>query len=363
MRWPAFLRRRKWDEERARELDSYLEQETSDNIARGMSPDAARDASRRKLGNTTLIREEIYHRNSLPVLDTLVRHLRYAFRQLRRSPVFAIAAILSLALGIGATTAIFTLIDRILLRPLPVREPNALVALRYREHPGAFNQGSWRFSWPLYRALQRRNSVLEAFGRYALPLTVSEKDWTDRVEGELVTGNYFEVLGVQAALGRTFTESDDQIPGGHPLAVLSHDYWTDRFASDSSIVGRTIQVNDRPLTVIGVSARGFDGIQLGYHPKVRIPVTMKREMTGFFGDIFPPENKDALWLEVYGRLKPGVTRAQAKATLIAQMHAYQASVGIVPDTTTNVTEPIIDVKGAAQGAPTCGTSSAPRSSC
>jgi predicted permease len=349
MRWPAFLRRKQWDEERARELDAYLEQETGDNIARGMTADAARDASRRKLGNTTLIREEIYRRNSLPVLDTLARHLRYALRQLRRTPVFSVAAILSLALGIGATTAIFTLIDRILLRPLPVREPNALVALRYREHPGSFNQGSWRFSWPLYRALRDENPVLEAFGRFALPLSVSEKDWTDRVEGELVTGNYFEVLGIPAALGRTFTPSDDQTVGGHPLAVLSYDYWTDRFASDTSIVGRMIRVNDRPLTVIGVSARGFDGIQLGYHPKVRIPVTMKREMTGFFGDIFPPENKDALWLEVYGRLNPSVTREQAKATLLAQMQSYQASVGIAPDTTTNAVEPIVEVKGAAQG--------------
>jgi hypothetical protein len=151
----------------------------------------------RKLGNTTLIREEIYRQNSLPVLDTLARHLRYAFRQLRRSPVFAIAAILSLALGIGATTAIFTLIDRIVLRPLPVTDPGALVALSYREHPGAFNQGSGRFSWPLYRAIRDENTVLKAFGRFRLSLSVGEKDWTDRVEGELVTGNYFEILGIQ----------------------------------------------------------------------------------------------------------------------------------------------------------------------
>ena len=349
MRWPAFLRRKQWDEERARELESYLEQETSDNIARGLTPDDARDAAHRKLGNTTLIREEIYRRNSIPVLDPLARHLRYAFRQLRRSPVFAIAAILSLALGIGATTAIFTLIDRIVLRPLPVTDPAALVALSYREHPGAFNQGSGRFSWPLYRAVRDENPVLTAFGRFRLSLSVGEKDWTDRVEGELVTGNYFGILGIPAAIGRTFTESDDQVIGGHPLAVLSYDYWTDRFGADSGVVGRTIRVNDRPLTVIGVSARGFDGIELGYHPKIRVPVTMKREMTGFFGDIFPADNKDALWLEVFGRLKPGVTREQAKATLIAQMQSYQASVGIAPDTTTNATEPIVDVKGAAQG--------------
>ncbi|HKP27997.1 MAG TPA: ABC transporter permease, partial [Gemmatimonadales bacterium] len=349
MRWPAFLRRKRWDEERARELEVYLEQETSDNIARGMAPDDARDTARRKLGNTTIIREEIYRHNSLPVLDMIARHLRYAFRQLHRSPVFALAAIASLALGIGATTAIFTLIDRIVLRTLPVTDPEALVALSYREHRGAFSQGSGRFSYPLYRALRDENPVLKAFGRFGLWLSVGDKDQTDRVEGELVTGNYFEVLGIPAALGRTFTAADDQTIGGHPLAVLSYDYWTDRFASDSSVIGRTVRVNDRPLTVIGVSARGFDGIQLGYHPKVRIPVTMKREMTGFFGDIFPADNKDALWLEVYGRLNPGVSREQAKATLLAQMQSYQASAGIAPDTTTTSTEPIVGVRSAAQG--------------
>src|ERR1043166_1735644 len=123
MRWSAFFRRRDWDRERALELTAYLEQETADNVARGMAEDAARDAARRKLGNTTLVREEIYLSNSIPALDGLERNLRYTVRQLRRSPVFALAAILSLALGIGATTAIFTLIDRILLRPLPVPRP------------------------------------------------------------------------------------------------------------------------------------------------------------------------------------------------------------------------------------------------
>src|ERR1043166_2225515 len=189
MRWTAFLRRRHWDRERALELEAYLEQETADNIARGMDPDEARDAARRKLGNTTLVREEIYLSNSIPALDGLGRNLRYTVRQLRRSPVFASTAVLSLALGIGATTAIFTLIDRILLRPLPppVSRPEQLVLLNYDGHPGSFNTGSGTLSYPLYVAIRDDNPVLTAFGRFRLSLSVSDRARTERVDGELVT--------------------------------------------------------------------------------------------------------------------------------------------------------------------------------
>src|ERR1043166_5229098 len=160
MRWTAFFRRRHWDRERTLELEAYLEQETADNIARGMDPDEARDAAHRKLGNTTQVREEIYLSNSIPALDSLARNLRYTVRQLRRSPVFALAAVLSLALGIGATTAIFTLIDRILLRPLPppVSRPEELVLLSYDGHPGAFNTGSGTLAYPLHAALRDRTT-------------------------------------------------------------------------------------------------------------------------------------------------------------------------------------------------------------
>ena len=353
MRWPAFLRRRHWDRERALELEAYLEQETADNIARGMPPDEARASAKRKLGNTTLIREEIYLGNSIPLFDTLSRALRYTLRLLRRSPVFTLAAVLSLALGIGATTAIFTLIDRILLRPLPVTEPERLVLLNYADHPGSFSTGNGTFSFPLYRAVRDNNPVLTAFGRFRLQLSVSERDWTDRVDGELVTGNYFEVLGVGAALGRTLTPADDQTTGGHPLAVLSYDYWVTRFAADPSVLGRSIRVNDVPLTIVGVSARGFDGVELGFHPKIRVPVTMKREMTGYFGDIFRLEDPDAIWLEVFGRLRPTVSLQQAQAVMTGLMPGFRAEVGIPPDTAPREagvsSPPLVQVVTAAQG--------------
>src|ERR1043166_482543 len=353
MRWSAFLRRRHWDRERALELEAYLEQETADNIARGMAEDAARDAARRKLGNTTLVREEIWLSNSIPALDGLERNLRYTVRQLRRSPVFALAAVLSLALGIGATTAIFTLIDRILLRPLPppVSRPEELVLLGYDGHPGSFNTGSGTLSYPLYTAIRDGNPVLAAFGRFRLSLSVSDRDRTERVDGELVTGNYFEVLGVPAALGRVFTPADDAVPGGHPLAVLSYDYWVERFGADPAVLGRTIRVNDVPLTVIGVSARGFDGVELGFHPGIRIPVAMKRAMTGYMGDIFRAESPDALWLEGFGRLHQGVDRVRAQAVLSGMMGSFQARAGIPPDTARRQggTPPLLAVLPAAQG--------------
>ena len=348
----AFLRRRHWDRERALELEAYLEQETADNIARGMAPEDARSAARRKLGNTTLIREEIYLGNAIPVVDTVGRNLRYALRQLRRSPLFTAAAIISLALGIGATTAIFTLIDRILLRPLPVADPHQLVLLRYDGHPGGFNTGDATFSFPLYRVLRDGNPVLTAFGRFPLALSVSGPDWNDRVDGELVTGNYFEVLGVPAAIGRTITPLDDQTPGGHPLAVLSYDYWVNRFGADPGVLGRTIRVNDVALTIIGVSAEGFDGVELGFHPKIRVPAAMKRKMTGYFGDIFDPANPDALWLQVFGRLRPDASASQAQVVLQNLLPSFQAQAGITRDTIQGggtSTAPPLEVLPAAQG--------------
>jgi predicted permease len=353
MRWTAFFRRRHWDRERALELEAYLDQETADNIARGMTPDDARAAAQRRLGNTTLIREEIWLRNSVPVVDVLWRNIRYAVRQLRRAPAFTAAAVVSLALGIGATTAIFTLIDRILLRPLPVRNPGELVLLRYSGHPGGFEQGDGPLSFKLYTSIRDSHTAIIPFGRFPLALSVSDQDWTDRVDGELVTGNYFEVLGVPAELGRTFTSEDDRQFGGHPVAMLSYAYWVERFGADPAVLGRTIRVNDMPLTIVGVSARGFDGVELGFDPRIRIPVAMKREMTGFFGDIFTLENPNALWLQVFGRLRPGVSLERARSMLGAQLPAYLARAGLPPETIHPEgahSDPVsLDVVRAAQG--------------
>jgi predicted permease len=320
MRLPRFLRRffrrDDWDQERARELEAYLETEVQENLARGLDPDEARAAARRKLGNPTLIREEIYRMNSIGFFDALSQDLRYALRQLRRSPGFTAAAVLSLALGIGANTAIFSLLDQVLLRLLPVKDPQQLTAILWRGFTNAASFGSGTASYPFYKDIRDGNHAFDGvFGRFGVALSFGYQGQTERIPGELVTGNYFEVLGVPAAIGRTFTNDDDRIPGGHPLAVLSYDFWTERFNADPAVLGRSIIVNNHAFTIIGVSAKGFDGVELGYSPKLRIPVAMKKEMTGFFGDNWNLENRRATWLQMFGRLKPNMTMEQAEASL------------------------------------------------
>jgi predicted permease len=320
-----FFRRRRWDRERALELDAYLETETQDNIARGMTLDDARSAARRKLGNPTLVREEIYRMNTAGIVDALWRGLKYALRQWRRSPGFAAAAVLSLALGIGANTAIFTVLDQVLLRLLPVRDPNQLVLLYREGFQNTLDMGNHRVSYPFYRDLRDHNQVFDGvLCRFPLDMSLGYQGQTERIEGELVSGNYFEVLGVGAALGRTFTRDDDRLAGGHPLAVLSYDFWVDRFHADPGVLGKTILVNDHVLSIIGVSARGFDGVELGYSPKVRVPVAMKKEMTGFFSN-WDLTNRRTSWAQVYARLKPGITAEQAQASLQPLFHSILES--------------------------------------
>ena len=189
----------------------------------------------------------------------MMADLRFALRGLRRSPLFSIVAILSLALGIGANTAIFTLLDQILLRHLPVRAPEELVMLFQRGSHMGSNMGSRMHSYPIYQDYQQRaEPLVEVIARRLVPASVSVDNRTERVEAELVSGNYFSMLGVQPAVGRVFSsQEDDQVFRGHPVVVLGYDYWTTRFASDPGVVGRKILVNNHPMTVVGVSARGL----------------------------------------------------------------------------------------------------------
>src|SRR6185295_1984820 len=210
----------------------------------------------------------------------------YALRALKNSPVFAFVAILSLALGIGANTAIFTLVDQLLLRLLPIKDPQQIVLLRWQGEDYGSNRGWNVLSYPMYKDFLERNQVFSGMiCRRALPVSMSFNGQTERASGELVSGNFFEVLGVGAALGRTFTPDDDKVRDGHPLAVLSYDYWRNRFASDPAIVGQTILVNNNKLTIVGVSQEGFDGVEPGAATQIRIPVAMKRLMTPGWDDM------------------------------------------------------------------------------
>jgi predicted permease len=253
--------------------------------------------------------------------------LRLAVRGLRRSPLFSIVAILSLALGIGANTAIFTLLDQVLLRKLPVKRPDELVMLYQRGLHMGSNMGTRMHSYPIYQDFQKRGEPLaEVMCRRLVPASVSIDNQTERVQAEMVSGNYFSMLGVGAALGRVFnSQEDDQVYQGHPNVVLSHGYWVSRFARDPTVVGKKILVNDYPMTVIGVSAEGFVGIDPAESPQIRVPILMKPVMVPNWGWVHMDDRR-ARWVQVFGRLKPGYTVESARAPLqglFTQIRAYE----------------------------------------
>jgi putative ABC transport system permease protein len=242
--------------------------------------------------------------------------LRLAIRGLRRSPLFAAVAILSLALGIGANTAIFTLIDQILLRKLPVAAPEQLVMLYQRGSNMGSNMGARMHSYPLYQDLQKKAEPLaEVICRRIVPASVSVDNQTERVDAELVSGNYFSMLGVKPALGRVFNpQEDDQVYQGHPVVVLSYGYWVTRFARDPGVLGKKVLVNDYPMTVVGVSAEGFSGIDPVQSPQIRVPVLMKPVLAPSWGWLHMDDRR-ARWVQVFGRLKPGYTVELSKAPI------------------------------------------------
>src|SRR5437867_6670306 len=207
-------------------------------------------------------------------MTNLLADLRYALRTLRRSPLFAAVAIFSLALGIGANTAIFTLIDQIVLRRLPVKDPESLVMLFQQGAHNGNNMGSRMHSYPIYQDYQQKAAPLaEVLCRRLVSASVSVDNQTERVDAEMVSGNYFTMLGVPAAIGRVFnSQEDDRVYQGHPHVVLSYDYWVTRFAQDPKVVGKKIMVNSYPMTIVGSSSAGFAGIDPARSPQIRVPV-------------------------------------------------------------------------------------------
>jgi len=246
--------------------------------------------------------------------------VRYAIRSLAKSPVFAAVAVLSLALGIGANTAVFTLLDHVLLGQLPVQEPQRLVQLaEVGAHYGS-NTGLHALSYPIYTDFRDQNEVFSGMlCRFLTTVSVSFSGRNERATAELVSGTYFQVLGVQARTGRLFTNEEDRTANGAPLAVLSYDYWKGRFGGDPSIVGREILVNDRKLTVVGISEAGFMGTERLFPTQVFVPVVMAPQIAKR-----PLEDRRFRWVQVFGRLKTGVTLPQAKASLQPIFHGILA---------------------------------------
>jgi predicted permease len=245
------------------------------------------------------------------VFATTLYDLRYASRMLRKRPGFSVVAVLTLALGIGANVAIFSLTDEVLLQSLPVKQPQQLVAVTTVDQKADSNNS---FSYPMYQDLRDKNEVFAGvIARGGAQMSISYEGRNDRVRGEMVSGNYFDVLGVRPWAGRLLNQEDDRTPGAHPVAVLSYGFWERRFGKDQNIVGKTILVNEHPLTVIGISPPGFYGIELAGNADVRVPLMMTT--------VYNPLPKTRLtsrrhqWLTVMARRKDGVSLPQAQASM------------------------------------------------
>ncbi|HEY2014488.1 MAG TPA: ABC transporter permease, partial [Bryobacteraceae bacterium] len=248
----------------------------------------------------------------------VLQDLHFAVRSFRKAPVFTAIAITSLALGIGANTAIFTLIDQLILRLLPIQDPARVVLLTpVGRHYGG-NNGRNALSYPMYQDLRDRNQVFSAtMCRYRLTFTLTVEGHSEVVGSELVSGNYFPLLGIRPALGRLFTASDDLRAGEHPYAVLSYGFWQARFAGDPQVLGRTIRINNYPVTIVGVSQPGFDGLEPGLPAGLFVQVTMSTAVRPGFTNMYERRQR---WVNVYGRLKPGESLEQARAGLQPLFH-------------------------------------------
>jgi predicted permease len=317
----ALAHRSQTDREMNEELRAHVENRADDLERSGVPRAEAERRARIEFGGHEKFKEQCREALGPRLLEIFLQDLRFSLRMLRKSPGFAGVAILTLALGIGANTAIFTLLDQILLRSLPVKDPQHLVLLDLVGHQYGNSSGDSVVSYPMYRDLQERN---EAFSGMFLHRYASASLWfggrAERVGVELVSGTYFGVLGIRSVLGRTITPDDDRVPNGEPLVVLSYASWKQRFAGNPDVVGKTLMVNNRKLTVIGVAQAGFDGVETDRAANLFVPIMMQE---AFLGERKTPLLKDrrTRWAQAFGRLQPGVTAGQAKARLQPLTHA------------------------------------------
>jgi predicted permease len=321
MRW---WRRKGAEQDLERELRSDLELEAEEQSESGLSAQEARYAARRAFGNTTLVREEVREMWGWSSVERIIQDLRYALRVLRKAPAFTAVALLSITLGIAANTTVFSLIDAMWFRTLPVRDPEQLVRVYAWGLPkGANRPGTDSFSWPLYDAVRRRSTVLtNLVAHSSTALQVSAGGESSEVLGAVVSANYFPMLGIQPALGRFFLPEEDQVRGRDAVAVISMGLWQRRFGADPTVLGRTITINGVPFQIIGIAQEEFRGILQGASPNdLCIPTMMLetgyRRCSGFADDCAP--------LDVIGRLPPGRRLEEARAELSAIIAAVDTA--------------------------------------
>src|SRR5215813_1931195 len=325
LRLRALLFKSKMEEELDEEVRFHLEREIEENIVRGMTPEEARSAAMRNFGGVERVKEESRDERGIRLLEEVWQDLRYGARMLVKQPGFTAIAVLTLALGIGANTALFTLFNAVALRPLPLKDPDRVVKV-YREESGKsfreissllgeLSSSPSMFSYPEYMGYRDNGEAFSGLTAYAsISMTLGGAE-AEGVRGLLATGNYFSTLGAEIVIGRAFVQEDCQTPGASPVIVLSHHFWQRRFGSDPEVVGRILTLNRQAFTIIGVAARDFNGAELDV-PDIWAPLTMQAQLT-HGQDIL--SNQNLWWLKVVGRLKPGVSlsQAQAEMTLLA----------------------------------------------
>jgi macrolide transport system ATP-binding/permease protein len=325
--WRNLFRKSRLDEELDAELRSYVELLTEEKVRRGMGAREARRASLIEVGGVEQVKERVREVRAGAAMTTFLRDVRYGARSLGKNPGFTIVAALTLALGIGANTAIFSFVNAVLLRPLPVAAPERLVYVFGGNRTSPYNVSSY----PDYLDYRDRNHVFSDLIAYSsITLSLNDSEQADTVSGLIVTGNYFDALGVRAQVGRTFLPEEDTTPGGHPVAVISHALWQGRFASDPHVAGRQMLLNGQPFTIVGVAPAGFNGAETGQTNDIYVPMAMQAVVrpprAGYSGEMNPDllSKRGPRWLDMVGRLRDGVSVAQAQAelsTLAAQLAA------------------------------------------
>jgi len=325
MAWLARI----WNTIRPERLDGDLDEElrhhrdlrARDLEKSGMPEAAARAEASVRLGNVTLQKERTREMDIATRIETVVKDLRYAFRQFAHNPVFSIVAVLSLALGIGANTAIFSVLNAALLKSLPVRNPEELVMLTNPDHSGvSIGSASGEreiLTYAEFEKLRDRSTTLDmcasesAANRWSVRIAGGSQE---EALGRLVSEKYFSVLGVDPAIGRFFAKA--AAVGSDPYAVISYDYWQRRFAGKTDVLGAPIRVYGAALTVIGVAPRGFHGETVGENPDIWAPMMMEplvKPGRDWIHEDLTKSIEKVMWLHVFGRLKPGVSLAKAQA--------------------------------------------------
>lgn len=297
-----------------RELQYHIDRRVADLVHAGLPGPEARRRAAMELVGTMTVREEVRDIWLGRWLRDFVHDLRFSARSILRSPSLTATAVLSLALGIGATTALYSLIDQIVLRALPVDHPERLVLFNWNGEQLAETFGSYNLmSYPICRDLQEQKQFFDGvFCRAATTINFSSGGEPRLTAAELVSGTYFPVLGVRPALGRLFTIEDDGVPGSSPVVVLSYNFWQHQFGGAPDIVGRKVLVNQHPMTVVGVAAPEFHGIDVGEVPSVWIPAVMSAQAIPGFETMVDRRTR---WMQILGKLKPNVSLEEARTGL------------------------------------------------